>query len=119
MTPGRTICFRGVDGNFTLGRIAAGPSAAGVLLIAGGIGITPLRPMFFQCIKRGIPVTVLHCVRDQREAIYQAEMLQVGHVPMDQSFYEQQNHLNVSIHTSSFSQCMWRHSILSDIIAGG
>lgn len=78
MISGRTICFRGVDGNFTLGRIASKLPSAGLLLIAGGIGITPLRTMLHQCIAGGIPVTLLYCVKQQQDAVFKEEIEQVA-----------------------------------------
>ena len=77
MQPSRTIRFRGVDGNFTLERGTPLP-AAGVLLIAGGIGVTPMRVMLHECIARGVHVTLLYCVRRQEDAVFLEEFLQVG-----------------------------------------
>ena len=81
MVPGRTINFRGVDGNFTLRRIPTAIPPAGLLLIAGGIGITPMRVMFHDCIKKGIPVTLLHSIRDPREALFHEEFQKVCSLP--------------------------------------
>ena len=55
----------------------AGSSFAGVLLIAGGIGITPMRTMFAECIARGIPVTLLYSVRLLEDAAFLAEFQEV------------------------------------------
>lgn len=52
--------------------------APGVLLVAGGIGITPMRTMFAECIKRGIPVTLLYTVRHLEDAAFLAEFQEVG-----------------------------------------
>ena len=76
MLPGRTICFRGVDGNFTLARMKSLPPA-GVLMVAGGIGVTPMRPMFHECIARGIPVTLLYSVRTLADAAFLHELQEV------------------------------------------
>lgn len=77
MRPGRTICLRGVDGDFSTANLSTIP-AAGVLLIAGGIGITPMRVMFHDCISRGIPVTLLYSVRNGGEAAFLADLEQVS-----------------------------------------
>lgn len=50
---------------------------AGVLLVAGGIGITPMRTMFAECIARGIPVTLLYSVRLLEDAAFLAEFQEV------------------------------------------
>ena len=76
MRPGRTICFRGVDGDFTLDRMKTAPPA-GVLLVAGGIGVTPMRPMFHECIVRGIPVTLLYSVRTLADAAFLHDLQEV------------------------------------------
>lgn len=52
-------------------------TAAGVLLIAGGIGVTPMRTMFAECIERGISVTLLYSVRLLEDAAFLAEFLEV------------------------------------------
>ncbi|KAK9901386.1 hypothetical protein WJX75_009774 [Coccomyxa subellipsoidea] len=67
------LIFRGVDGDFTLDKAAKCIPAAGVLLVAGGIGITPMRTIFAECIKRGIPVTLLYTVRHLEDAAFLAE----------------------------------------------
>ena len=77
LKPGRTICFRGVDGDFTLDRRAQPIPAEGVLLIGGGIGITPMRVLFYDCITKGIPVTLLYSVRRLDEAAFLQELQQV------------------------------------------
>jgi NAD(P)H-flavin reductase len=48
------------------------------LLVAGGIGITPMRTIFAECIKRGIPVTLLYTVRHLEDAAFLAEFQEVG-----------------------------------------
>lgn len=77
MTPGRTIHFRGVDGDFTLERRVPQPSQAGILLIAGGIGITPMRVILHNSIQRGIPSTLLYSVRNEADAVFLSQLLSV------------------------------------------
>ena len=50
---------------------------AGVLLIAGGIGVTPMRVMFAECILRGYPVTLLYSVRKEEDAAFLEEFREV------------------------------------------
>ncbi|CAL8471002.1 g10544 [Coccomyxa elongata] len=76
VTLGQELIFRGVDGDFTLDRAAKRIPPAGVLLIAGGIGVTPMRTMFAECIERGIPVTLLYSVRLLEDAAFLAEFLE-------------------------------------------
>ncbi|BDA45400.1 probable flavohemoprotein at C-terminar half [Coccomyxa sp. Obi] len=73
VTAAKELVFRGVDGDFTLDRAAKCIPPAGVLLIAGGIGITPMRTMFAECIERDIPVTLLYSVRLLEDAAFLAE----------------------------------------------
>ena len=86
MIPGRTVNFRGVDGSFTLQRIPTAIPPAGLLLIAGGIGITPMRVMFHDSIKKGIPVTLLHSIREPSEAIFHQEFRKVCKLFLEELF---------------------------------
>ena len=52
----------------------------GVLLIAGGIGVTPVRVMFAECLHRGYPVTVLYTFRGEKDAAFLNEFKQVSHL---------------------------------------
>lgn len=45
-------------------------SHAGVLLVAGGIGITPMRVMFSECLRRGYPVSLLYTIRSAKDAAF-------------------------------------------------
>ena len=47
------------------------------MLIAGGIGITPMRAMFWECIKRRIPCCLLYAVRGMEEAAFLQELEEV------------------------------------------
>lgn len=76
MRPGKTICFRGVDGDFTL-QLTKGIPHSGVLLVGGGIGITPMRAMLAERLVQKQPVTLLYFVRSLREAPFLPEFCQV------------------------------------------
>ena len=76
MHPGKTIIFKGIDGNFTLD-LAADQSKKGVLLVAGGIGITPMRVMLADRLARQLPVTMMYFVRSVQEAPFLAELCEV------------------------------------------
>eukprot|EP00208_Stichococcus_sp_RCC1054_P001207 CAMPEP_0206146014 /NCGR_PEP_ID=MMETSP1473-20131121/29247_1 /ASSEMBLY_ACC=CAM_ASM_001109 /TAXON_ID=1461547 /ORGANISM="Stichococcus sp, Strain RCC1054" /LENGTH=576 /DNA_ID=CAMNT_0053542437 /DNA_START=347 /DNA_END=2074 /DNA_ORIENTATION=+ len=67
------VVFRGVDGDFTLDRAAKCIPRAGVLLVAGGIGVTPVRAMFDVCLRRAYPVTVLYAIRNLQDAAFLTE----------------------------------------------
>ncbi|BDA45470.1 probable 3-ketosteroid-9-alpha-monooxygenase, ferredoxin reductase at C-terminar half [Coccomyxa sp. Obi] len=70
----RTIAFRGLDGIFTSDVVPSEGGAQKVLLIAGGIGITPMRPMFLDFLKRGVDVMLLYCVRSLDDAVFLSEL---------------------------------------------
>ena len=52
-------------------------TAQKVLLIAGGIGITPMRPMFLEFVKRGLDVTLLYSVHSLDDAVFLPELAEV------------------------------------------
>lgn len=76
MQPGKTICFKGIDGDFTL-QLAKGIAHSGVLLVAGGIGITPMRVLLAQRLAQKQPVALLYFVRSLREAPFLQELCEV------------------------------------------
>lgn len=51
---------------------------AGVMLVAGGIGVTPVRAMFDVCLRRAYPVTVLYAMRTLQDAAFLTEFSKVG-----------------------------------------
>ena len=67
MRPGKTICFKGVDGDFTLQSTNGIPHSR-ILLVAGGIGITPMRVLLAARLAQQQPVTLLYFVRSLQEA---------------------------------------------------
>ena len=77
LDPGRVICFRGVDGDFTLDARMPTPPAAGVLLIAGGIGSTPMRVLLHDCVARGLPVTLLYSARSLEDVVFLEDLQKV------------------------------------------
>ena len=78
MEPGRVIAFRGIDGSFTPEDCYDhGVPEEGVLLLAGGIGITPMRAMLPAFLDQGVPVSLLYSVRQLQNAVYLSEFARV------------------------------------------
>ncbi len=78
MRPGKTIGFKGVDGNFTLELIMIGSVAhSRTLLVAGGIGITPMRVLLAEQLAQQQLVTLLYSVRTLAEAPFLKEFIEV------------------------------------------
>ena len=50
----------------------------GVLLIAGGIGVTPIRVIFAECLRRGYPVVLLYTFRAAKDAAFLKEFQNVS-----------------------------------------
>ena len=82
MHPGKFITFRGIDGDFTLALAAElvknDRSKNGVLLVAGGIGITPMRVMLAERLAQHLPVTLLYFVRTLQEAPFLEALFEVS-----------------------------------------
>jgi ferredoxin-NADP reductase len=58
-----------------------------ILLIAGGIGITPIRSMFLEFLKRQADVTLLYSVRSLDDAVFLPELAEVSiGLPIDLGF---------------------------------
>ncbi|KAI3438091.1 hypothetical protein D9Q98_000533 [Chlorella vulgaris] len=70
LQPGMSLQLRGVGGDFTVQDTGGRPA----LLLAGGIGITPLRAMFHELVRRGVPTTLLYSVRSPAEAAFLPEL---------------------------------------------
>ncbi|KAL3146404.1 hypothetical protein ABBQ32_003086 [Trebouxia sp. C0010 RCD-2024] len=77
MSPGKTIGFKGVDGDFTL-ELTKGIAHSRVLLVAGGIGITPMRVLLAERLALRQPVSLLYFVRSVAEAPFLEEFAEVG-----------------------------------------
>lgn len=78
MRPGKTIGFKGVDGNFTLELIGS-MAHSRTLLVAGGIGITPMRVLLAEQLVRQQPTTLLYFVRSLAEAPFLNEFIEAAH----------------------------------------
>jgi len=76
MRPGKTIGFKGVDGNFTLELIGS-VAHSRTLLVAGGIGITPMRVLLAEQLAQQQLVTLLYSVRTLAEAPFLKEFIEV------------------------------------------
>lgn len=70
LAPGTAVIAEGPFGTFTPTR----SSGRGAALIAGGIGITPLRAMLEELIAHGEPVTLIHRVLDETELVFRDEI---------------------------------------------
>ena len=77
MVPGKNIDFKGVDGTFTL-ELAGSIEHSRVLLVAGGIGITPMRVLLAERLAKQQPVLLLYFVRTLTEAPFLDELVQVS-----------------------------------------
>lgn len=85
---GDAMLFRGVDGDFTPQLLSRGissesqsPNVASpskVLLIAGGIGITPLRAMLPELLAQGHDVTLVYSVRNSWDAAFLPEFAAIA-----------------------------------------
>lgn len=77
MSPGKTIGFKGVDGDFTL-ELTKGIAHSRVLLVAGGIGITPMRVLLAERLALRQPVSLLYFVRSVAEAPFLEEFAEAA-----------------------------------------
>jgi predicted ferric reductase len=68
--PGTRVLADGPYGR-TFAPVAGGRAVA---LIAGGIGITPLRAMLDELIARDVPVTLIHRVMEEEELVLRSEL---------------------------------------------
>lgn len=81
MRPGKTVGFKGVDGDFTL-ELTKGIAHSRVLLVAGGIGITPMRVLLAERLALRQPVSLLYFVRSAAEAPFLEEFAEVCNGPV-------------------------------------
>jgi len=73
LRPGTAVIAEGPFGTFT-------PELSGerpVALIAGGIGITPMRAMLDELLRRGHALTVIHRVLHERDLVLSGELCQL------------------------------------------
>jgi ferredoxin-NADP reductase len=70
---GDTVSFFKIKGHFVLD-----PAASHVVFIAGGIGVTPIRSLLVDIVKRGLPVNwqLIHVARGAH--LYDAELTSFG-----------------------------------------
>jgi len=74
VVPGTPVMLEGPFGRFTAGS----SEAEKVLLIAGGIGITPIRPLAEHLAREGREVRVLYRCQRERELAFRAEFDQLS-----------------------------------------
>ncbi|THT96152.1 oxidoreductase [Lampropedia puyangensis] len=87
---GQTITISAPRNHFELDT-----SASHTVLVAGGIGITPLLCMLRQCTQQGQSAELIYCARNRQEAafIQAIEDLAVQHqIPVTWHFDQEQNH---------------------------
>eukprot|EP01025_Chloroclados_australasicus_P056244 TRINITY_DN6927_c0_g1_i1.p1 TRINITY_DN6927_c0_g1~~TRINITY_DN6927_c0_g1_i1.p1 ORF type:complete len:289 (+),score=50.42 TRINITY_DN6927_c0_g1_i1:56-868(+) len=78
VTIGSKILFKGFDGDFTPVNCEDCPSdCPSVLLVAGGIGVTPIRSMLYEFIKKGTDVTIVYSIRSQKEGPFLEEFKEI------------------------------------------
>lgn len=73
LRPGTRVLAEGPFGRFTAALSRERP----VALIAGGIGITPLRAMLDELLSRGRTVTVIHRAMNERDLVLRSELDQL------------------------------------------
>ncbi|DBB14941.1 TPA: hypothetical protein ACH3X3_004539 [Trebouxia sp. C0006] len=78
MRPGKTIGFKGVDGNFTLELIGS-VAHSRTLLVARGIGITPMRVLLAEQSAQQQLVTLLYSVRTLAEVPFLKDFIEAAH----------------------------------------
>jgi ferredoxin-NADP reductase len=80
VTVGRCLYVEGPSGHFTLpdGKTAAMPEA--LLLIAGGVGITPLMSILRQAEAMSLPTTLVACFRTCEEIIFREELTRLPQI---------------------------------------
>jgi predicted ferric reductase len=71
LRPGTRVFAEGPYGSFTAGRAARGAPGRGVVLLAGGVGITPLRAMFSTLTG---PVTLVYRASSEQDIVFRDEL---------------------------------------------
>ncbi|MEU7882339.1 ferredoxin reductase family protein [Microbispora bryophytorum] len=74
LRPGTRVLAEGPYGAFT----ASGRRARKVLLVAGGVGITPLRALFESVPAASGDLTLLYRARDERDLVFRAELEEIA-----------------------------------------
>jgi predicted ferric reductase len=74
LAPGTAVIIDGPHGIFTAGR--CGGSKA--LLIAGGIGITPIRSVAEELARRGVDLVLLYGNRDRKGIVFERELAELA-----------------------------------------
>jgi len=73
IAPGTRVLIDGPRGSFTANRA----TTKNVLLIAGGIGVSPLLPIAKVLLANGKNVHVIYSIREQADAVFNTEFLQL------------------------------------------
>jgi NAD(P)H-flavin reductase len=74
LTPGKRVLVSGPYGRFT-SEVRRGE---GVLFIAGGVGITPIRSLAEQLVSENLPATLLYANRSSDEVVLASELAKVS-----------------------------------------
>lgn len=75
LRPGTRVLAEGPYGAFTSSR----RTRRGVLLVAGGVGITPVRALLEEFARTRTDIVVVYRVRDERDAVLLSELRQLAH----------------------------------------
>jgi ferredoxin-NADP reductase len=73
VAPGVKLTLKAIAGSFTPDYENLRETNQGVLLIAAGIGITPIKAMFRGFLERNIPITLLYTVREWSETVFRRD----------------------------------------------
>ncbi|HOX04823.1 MAG TPA: ferredoxin reductase family protein [Planctomycetota bacterium] len=74
LAPGTGVIIDGPHGIFTAGRC----KGAKALLVAGGIGITPIRSMAEDLARRGTDLVLLYANRDRKSIVFETELAELA-----------------------------------------
>jgi ferredoxin-NADP reductase len=73
VVPGVKLTLTAITGTFTPDYIHLRETNQSVLLIAAGIGITPIKAMFRGFLEHNIPITLLYSVREWSETVFRRD----------------------------------------------